>query len=80
MPVIKIHLQHEKLAAITRKAAELGITDTDVADAIAWAGTPMLRASEHLKTAEEARDEYLEALNSRGRTRNAASHGTGRIP
>ena len=27
---------------------------------------PMLRASEHLKTAEEARAEYLEALNSRG--------------
>jgi len=27
MPVIKIHLQHEKLAAITRKAAELGITE-----------------------------------------------------
>jgi hypothetical protein len=31
MPVIKIHLQREELAAITRTAAELGITEEALA-------------------------------------------------
>jgi hypothetical protein len=31
MPVIKIHLQREELAAITRRAAELGITEEALA-------------------------------------------------
>ena len=31
MPVIKIHLEHEELAAVRRRAAELGITAEDLA-------------------------------------------------
>jgi hypothetical protein len=30
MPVIRIHLQREELAAITRRAVELGITEEDL--------------------------------------------------
>jgi hypothetical protein len=31
MPVIKIHLQHEELAAVKRRAAELGVKVEDLA-------------------------------------------------